>query len=119
MTMVKQNRLDDIVTKRAAARIRAFCREATDALPNKIDKIMLFGSRARGKASRDSDYDLAIFVDGGDNRRAVDHLLADIAYQHILHGVHISPVSVSSNFLSSSHTNAFAQSLLRDGIDLL
>ena len=115
---MQQTALDEIVPRRAAAHIRAFCRDAVTALPQKIDKFVLFGSRARREASTDSDYDIAVFVDDFKNRRSVDHLLADIAYKHIVSGVHISPVSIPSDFLENADKNAFAQSLLRDGIEV-
>lgn len=37
-------------------------RDALDtAYGNRIERVVLFGSRARGEASSDSDYDLAVF----------------------------------------------------------
>ena len=40
---------------------------ACKALPIKIDKAILFGSVAKGKASVDSDIDLALFSDSFSN----------------------------------------------------
>ena len=112
----KPSTLDELVTRKAATRLRAFCREATKALPNRVAKVMLFGSRARGNADIDSDDDVAVFVENYEDRRATDHLLADIAYEHILSGIHISPVSVPSNFLQDATSSTFAQSLIKDGL---
>jgi predicted nucleotidyltransferase len=116
VTAIAQNGLESLVSKKAARQIRTFCRNVSQALPNRVSKVMLFGSRARGEAMGGSDYDVAVFVDNYGDRRATDHLLADIAYDHILAGIHISPVSLPSNYLESAGSTAFAQCLLRDGL---
>jgi uncharacterized protein len=116
VTALAQIGLESLVSKKAARQIRTFCRDVSRAFPNRISKVMLFGSRARGDALGGSDYDVAVFVENYGDRRSTDHLLADIAYDHILAGVHISPVSLPSNFLESAESTAFAQSLLRDGL---
>lgn len=109
-------RLERVVTTKAANHLRAFCREAKRALPGKIAGVILFGSRARGDARRESDYDVAVLVHGLDDRRSVDHALADTAYPHILAGFHIRPVAIPSDFLTNSPRSSLAMSLLRDGV---
>ncbi len=47
---------DDAVPARYRARLLA-------ALPTQIERILLFGSRARGEAHADSDWDFAVFLD--------------------------------------------------------
>ncbi len=44
-----------------------------------LDRVVLFGSRARGEAGPESDYDLAVFVTHMDNRLAVAYRLADLS----------------------------------------
>jgi predicted nucleotidyltransferase len=46
------------------ALIREFKRRAERALPGRIERVMLYGSRARGDARDDSDWDVAIFLRG-------------------------------------------------------
>jgi Polymerase beta, Nucleotidyltransferase len=113
---VTKRRLDGVVPNRAAVHLRAFYRDAKRALPGKITGAILFGSRARGDARRDSDYDVAVLVQGLGDRRSVDHALADTAYPHILAGVHIRPVAVPADFLTVSPRSGFAMALLRDGV---
>lgn len=49
--------LDDPILNRAKAALAAL-------YGDRIDRIVLFGSRARGDARPDSDYDLAVFLKG-------------------------------------------------------
>jgi predicted nucleotidyltransferase len=114
-TLTKR-RLKTVVTDRAAAHLRAFRREAERALPGKIASVVLFGSRARGDARRDSDYDIAVLIRTLGDRRAIDHTLADVAYPHILAGFHIRPVAIPADFLTTSSRSSLAAALLRDGV---
>ncbi|HUZ33813.1 MAG TPA: nucleotidyltransferase domain-containing protein [Xanthobacteraceae bacterium] len=111
-----KRRLTTVVTERAAANLREFRRESEKALPGKVESVVLFGSRARGDARRDSDYDVAVLIRGLENRRSVDHTLADVAYRYILAGFHIRPVAVPADYLVASPRNSFSMELRRDGI---
>jgi predicted nucleotidyltransferase len=113
---LKKHRLTRVVNDKAAAHLRAFRRSAERALPGQVAGVILFGSRARGEARRDSDYDVAVLIQGLDDRRPIDHLLSDIAYPHILAGFHIRPVAVSIRLIEQSGRSSFAMSLIRDGV---
>jgi predicted nucleotidyltransferase len=47
--------------------------------PQKIERVVLFGSRARGHAHSESDYDVAVFLRDMDDRFAEMNRLADLS----------------------------------------
>ena len=54
-------------------------RKALDALyGDRLDRVVLFGSRARGDAHADSDYDVAVFLHGMHDRWEEIGLLASV-----------------------------------------
>lgn len=55
-------------------------RQALDeAYGPRLERAVLFGSRARGDARPDSDYDVAVFLRGMDDRGAELHRLAGLS----------------------------------------
>ena len=76
--------------------LAGFKRRVEAALPGRVVRVVLFGSRARGDAEPDSDWDIAVLVAGTPtpkDRRA----LADAAYDVLLEsGVFIQPIALSS-----------------------
>jgi predicted nucleotidyltransferase len=104
------------VSSKAVAHLRAFKNEIDQVLPGKIERVLPFGSRARGDARRNSDYDVAVFVRHLDNQRSTNHLLADAAYPHILKGVFIRPVALPVDFLTGSQRSSLSISIELEGI---
>ena len=56
--------LDQLLTSDATARLIAFRNSVLRTLPGAVHDVLLFGSRARGDASPDSDYDVAVVLTG-------------------------------------------------------
>ncbi len=58
-----------VISKKAIDLIRRVVLDEAGKLGVRVEKIILFGSRARGEAREDSDYDILIVVKGRLDRR--------------------------------------------------
>jgi uncharacterized protein len=59
-------------------------RQALDELyGDRLDRVVLFGSRARGDAEANSDYDVAVFLRSMDSRWSELNQLADLRVQFL------------------------------------
>jgi uncharacterized protein (UPF0332 family)/predicted nucleotidyltransferase len=58
--------------------LRRFCAAVEAIYGDRIERIVLFGSRARGEAHRESDYDIAVFLRDLTDRRAERRRLGDL-----------------------------------------
>jgi uncharacterized protein len=63
--------IDDPVLRRFKAVLR-------DIYGDQIDRVILFGSRARGDATPESDYDVAVFLKSPPDQRIERRRLADL-----------------------------------------
>src|SRR5215471_13769906 len=61
---------DQVLSRDAASQLSHFKLAVESALPD-VEKLILFGSRARGEARPDSDYDVAVVVRDLSDRRRV------------------------------------------------
>jgi predicted nucleotidyltransferase len=107
---VPASTVDDPILKRFRA--------ALDALyGNRIERVVLFGSRARGDAREDSDYDVAVFLKGvADRWQEVDRivpLVTDILYEDGAF-IHAMPHRAGSY----EDRTSLMQEIRREGIDL-
>jgi len=93
-------------------------RAALDKLyGDRIDRVVLFGSRARGDARVDSDYDVAVFLKGlADRWQEIDRivpLVTDILYEE---GVFIHAMPNRAG--SYDDRTSLMREIRREGIDL-
>jgi len=93
-------------------------RTALEALyGDRIERVVLFGSRARGDAQQDSDYDVAVFLRSlADRWQEVDRivpLVTDILYEDGAF-IHAMPHRAGSY----ENRTSLMQEIRRDGIDL-
>ena len=67
-----ENPRDDPVSKRFRAAV-------TEIYGGRVERVVLFGSRARGDAREDSDYDVALFLRDMGDRMTEMNRLADLS----------------------------------------
>ncbi len=99
---------------RAARRLRAFRRAVERALPGNVERVVLFGSRARGEARRGSDYDIAVFVREGAERTAVHYMVSDSAYPYVLAASDLRPIVLPADYLSGR--SELAEDIRRESV---
>ena len=94
--------------------IREFKRRAEQALPGRIVRVMLYGSRARGEARPDSDWDVAIFIDGPPTPHD-RHVLSDIGFDLMMEsGQYFQTVALDA--ARSPEGSYFLRNVLKDGL---
>ncbi len=75
--------LDDLLTPQERQAVDALVQSLRQQYPERIREIMLFGSKARGDSSPDSDIDILILVD--DDHWRFSHAISKIAARISLH----------------------------------
>lgn len=94
--------------------VREFKRLAERALPGRLKKIVLYGSRARGDAHRKSDWDVAVFIKGrvaAKEATALSHIGSDLFFDR---GWNIHPVVLPAR--REAEDSFFLRSVRKDGI---
>ena len=110
---------NQILPREAASRLTDYKRAVERAVPD-VEKLILFGSRARGQASPDSDYDVAVVVRDLSDRRRIRRILSDLAYDHILGGFFIRPIPRAPDYLEpdKGRLTELAEDIIRDGVEV-
>ena len=72
IAFMTQTTLDDPALQRFHAAVKKI-------YGDRLERVVLFGSRARGDAGADSDYDIAVFLHGMNDRFAEMDQLADLS----------------------------------------
>ena len=110
---------DNILPAAAASRLADYKRAVMHALPG-VQKLILFGSRARGGALPDSDYDVAALVRDLSDRPHIRRVLSDLAYDQIQGGFVIRPIPLPADYLTprARRTTELADDIIRDSVEL-
>jgi predicted nucleotidyltransferase len=108
------------MTETARAALRLFADAVRRAYGDRLEGLVVFGSRARGSASARSDLDVAVILaDERIDRHREKMALADLAYDAIVEtGLHVQPWPVSSDEWRHprSHANpSLVRAMRRDG----
>jgi predicted nucleotidyltransferase len=96
------------------ARFRA---AVTEIYGPRLERVVLFGSRARGDARRDSDYDIAVFIEQAGGFAEESALLAAVTTDIMLD---TGAVISATPFPSGAHRErtGFMHELRKDGLVL-
>lgn len=82
-----------------------------------LQKVILFGSRARGDASSESDYDLLLIFDSSDAEKAA--FVDALADRWLLdYGAVISPICLDEPRLALRRFEPFLMNATREGVRL-
>lgn len=105
--------------KKEMEAMKEFCTAVKKTLGNDLVGLRLFGSKARGKASRDSDIDVAVVVRQR-NSRVWDAVMDAAFYTNLRWDVYISPRVIERRSLRDPkwRVTGFVQNLEREGIPL-
>src|SRR5215470_17574581 len=85
---------------------------------NRLERVVLFGSRARGDADEESDYDIAVFLRDMTDRSAEMNRLADLATYILDTGgpfIHAMPYPAS---FYSDERMPLMDAIRAEGVDL-
>ena len=84
---------------------------------DRVERVVLFGSRARGDARKDSDYDVAVFLRDLSDRAREMNRLADLATGILAHEgefIHAMPYRAGAY----NERTPLMRELRREGVDL-
>ena len=96
------------------ALVRELKRRAEQALPGRIVRVMLYGSRARGDARDDSDWDVAVFLKGEPTPKD-RRVLSDIDFDLMMEsGQHVQAIAIDNE--QSAEQSYFVTNVLKDGL---
>jgi predicted nucleotidyltransferase len=107
------------VTPTDARALEAFADRVRTALGDRLLELRLFGSKARGDSTPESDIDILVIVSGDSERWRLAMAVTDIAFSvNLEHDVFISPVVVSEAVRRDPvwHETPFARSAYHDGL---
>ena len=104
---------------RDAVAVHDFARAARAALGTNLLSLRLFGSKARGEAALDSDIDMAVIVENGEE--SVRDTILDIAFDvNLAHDVYISPRVIPESVLNDPvwRITGLVRAIEREGVPL-
>lgn len=106
------------IQKRYQEPLREFVKIAIEKYGEKIERIILFGSVARGEAKGDSDIDILIVTKKEDFR--LRHVLIGIAFDILLEtGENISVKALSKDEFERHKNFSFLKNVISEGVKVV
>ena len=81
-----------------------------------VDKVVLFGSYAKGNATGQSDIDICFFLDSFGGKRRVDILKELLGIMHGYKGIFFEPTVFPTAEIDND--NPFVKEILRTGLEI-
>jgi predicted nucleotidyltransferase len=106
---VNSPHIDEVLVRFRAA--------VTEIYGDRLERVVLFGSRARGDAKTDSDYDIAVFIEDAGTFSEESERLAAISTDILLD---TGAVISATPFIAGTHGHrtGFMHELRKHGLDL-
>jgi predicted nucleotidyltransferase len=105
----------DQKVKRLVDRVKAHLNEMYG---EGIKKVILYGSYARGEATKDSDVDVLVLVDQSLNPREVDDSLSDLLYDILLDQGELVSVIVLPEDYFENYNFPFMLNVRKEGVTM-
>lgn len=107
------------LTAKEARVLNEFVHQLYARFPRAIDRVVLFGSKARGDAGRQSDIDVLIIIAHA-NRDVEDQIISLVTEVLLRQAVDISPLVLSRQDFERNRRlrSPFTQLVLHEGIPL-
>lgn len=94
--------------------VKNYANDVRHVMP--VDKVVLFGSYAKGTATEQSDIDICFFLQSFEGKRRVDILYELLGLTHKYKGVYFEPTAFPTEEIERG--NPFVKEILRTGIDV-
>jgi len=102
--------------KRIAQLVNQVKNHLIERYGDKIREIILYGSHARGEATKDSDIDLLVLIDDSINPSDVRRSLSDILFDILLEKGELISVVVLPKTFFKNYNYPFVINVMKEGI---
>jgi len=93
---------------------RSYASDVSNIFP--VDKVVLFGSYAKGTATAQSDIDICFFISSFGEMRRVDVIKKLLGLMRNYKRIHFEPIAFPTNELQND--NPFVKEILRTGKEI-
>jgi len=94
--------------------IESYASDVSNVFP--VDKVVLFGSHAKGTATPQSDIDICFFIGSFGNMRRIDIIKKLLDLMHKYKRIHFEPIVFPTDELQND--NPFVKEILRTGREI-